>query len=100
MRRAAVVEAPAVRDGQARGVAVAEVVVVRVALGGEVLEPHEGAPVLVLQGGRRGRGAAGSRALASHPGHRTEHPPVSGGYNMFRRVSRRSLTVQNHWSPR
>ena len=60
----AVVEPPAARHRQARRVQLAQVVGVRVALGGQLVEPHGRAGVLVRQGDRGALGAPGSRALA------------------------------------
>ena len=69
---AAVGEVPAERDGQAGGVAAAEVVGVRVALGAELLEPDLGPGVLVGQGDHGTLGAHRPRALPIRPGHGAE----------------------------
>jgi len=47
----------------------AEVVAMGIALGGEGVEPHLGAAVLIGQGDDRRRGAGGPGALANGAGH-------------------------------
>src|SRR4029079_7698554 len=56
---ATVLETPSVRHRQPGRVTFTEVVIVRVATGGEILEPDDRAPVLVRQ---RGRGRLGTTA--------------------------------------
>ena len=66
---AAVGEAPAERDRQRRGVAPAQVVGVRIALGEELVEPDLRAAVLVGQGHDGALGAPGPGALTERPWH-------------------------------
>ncbi len=61
-----VVESPAVGNRQTRRVALTQVVVVRITLGGEIVDPNERAPVLIGKSGDGRSRTPGSGALTSH----------------------------------
>jgi hypothetical protein len=63
---AAVFHAPAVWDADARGVTLAKVIPVRVALGGQLVYPHDAFGVLICERGRRILGTGRTGALAGH----------------------------------